>query len=88
MTTAVQRRGGTTVQHSTFTGLDREITIDTTKKTVVVHDGATAGGFPLQLELVSGTSLKTVNGVSLLGSGNLVISSGSSGSGFAHSFMF
>ena len=47
MATEVQRRGGTTTEHSTFTGADREITIDTTKNTVVVHDGATAGGFPL-----------------------------------------
>lgn len=47
MSTAVQFRGGTTVQHATFTGAGRELTVDTDKKTVVVHDGATAGGFPL-----------------------------------------
>lgn len=39
-------RGGTTAEHSAFTGADREITVDTTKKTLVVHDGTTAGGFP------------------------------------------
>lgn len=44
---ALRLRRGTTVQHSTFTGLDGEITVDTTKKTVVVHDGSTAGGIPL-----------------------------------------
>lgn len=44
---AVQHRRGTTSQHSTFTGLLAEITIDTDKKTVVVHDGSTAGGIPL-----------------------------------------
>jgi len=44
---ALQHRRGTTVQHSTFTGLVGEVTIDTTKKTVVVHDGTTAGGIPL-----------------------------------------
>ena len=43
----LQLRGGTTVQHSTFTGASKEVTVDTTKKTVVVHDGATAGGIPL-----------------------------------------
>lgn len=35
----------------------------------------------LQSKLVSGTSIKTVNGTSLLGSGNIVISGGSGGSG-------
>jgi hypothetical protein len=47
MSDAIQRRGGTTGEHATFTGLPREITIDTTKRVVVVHDGATPGGFPL-----------------------------------------
>ena len=47
MATAIQRRRGTTTQHNSFTGLAGEITIDTTKNTVVVHDGSTAGGFPL-----------------------------------------
>ena len=50
MATQVQFRGGTTVEHSTFTGAAREITIDTDKDTVVVHDGATAGGYPLAKE--------------------------------------
>ena len=44
---AVQIRRGTTSEHSTFTGLVGEITVDTTKDTLVVHDGATAGGIPL-----------------------------------------
>jgi hypothetical protein len=50
MATQVQRRRGTTAQHATFTGAVGEITIDTDKKTAVVHDGATAGGNPLALE--------------------------------------
>jgi hypothetical protein len=50
MTTAVQRRRGTTSQHSTFTGLEGEITVDTTKDTIVVHDGSTAGGIPILRE--------------------------------------
>ena len=44
---AIQLRRGTTSQHSTFTGLSGEVTVDTDKKTVVVHDGSTAGGIPL-----------------------------------------
>jgi hypothetical protein len=50
-TTAVQYRRGTTTEHATFTGLDGEFTIDTTKHTAVVHDGTTTGGFPLQKEI-------------------------------------
>jgi hypothetical protein len=44
---AFQRRRGTTAQHATFTGLLGELTVDTDKDVVVVHDGSTAGGFPL-----------------------------------------
>jgi hypothetical protein len=47
MATAIQRRRGNTAQHASFTGLAGEITIDTQKNTVVVHDGTTAGGYPL-----------------------------------------
>jgi len=47
MATAIQRRRGTSGQHSSFTGLAGEITIDTTNNTVVVHDGSTAGGHRL-----------------------------------------
>jgi hypothetical protein len=47
MSTALKLRRGTTAQHSSFTGAAGEITVDTDKKTVVVHDGVTAGGKPL-----------------------------------------
>jgi len=47
MTTAVQRRRGTTTEHASFTGLEGEISVNTTKDTLVVHDGSTAGGFEL-----------------------------------------
>ena len=47
MATAIQRRRGTAAQHSSFTGLAGEITIDTTNNTVVVHDGSTSGGHRL-----------------------------------------
>jgi hypothetical protein len=50
MSFAFQRRRGTTAQHASFTGLNAELTVDTDKKTVVVHDGATAGGVPLSKE--------------------------------------
>jgi hypothetical protein len=47
MAFAFQRRRGTTAQHASFTGLNAELTVDTDKEVVVVHDGSTAGGFPL-----------------------------------------
>ena len=46
----LQLRGGTTSEHSSFTGAAREVTVDTTKKTLVVHDGSQAGGTPLMKE--------------------------------------
>jgi hypothetical protein len=48
MSTQIQRRRGTTAEHSTFTGVEGELTVDTTKDTAVVHDGTTVGGHPLQ----------------------------------------
>lgn len=43
----VRLRRGTTAQHASFTGADGEVTFDTTKKALVVHDGVTAGGLPV-----------------------------------------
>jgi len=50
MATQVQFRRGTTGQHSAFTGAVGEVTVDTEKKTVCIHDAATPGGFPLLQE--------------------------------------
>ena len=50
MATQLKLRGGTTAQHASFTGAEKEVTVDTTKDTLVVHDGSTAGGFPLAKE--------------------------------------
>ena len=47
MATQVQFRGGTTTEHASFNGAAREVTVDTTKQTLVVQDGTTNGGFPL-----------------------------------------
>jgi len=43
----VQRARGTTAQNNAYTGAVGEITIDTDKDVTVVHDGTTAGGFPV-----------------------------------------
>ena len=44
MTKQVQRRRGTATQHTSFTGAEGEISVNTTNKSVHVHDGVTAGG--------------------------------------------
>ena len=56
---AIQFRRGTTTEHNSFTGLAGEVTVDTTKNTVVVHNGSTAGGYALALE---GAAVSTSTG--------------------------
>ena len=46
MATQLQLRRGTTTEQTSFTGAVGEVTLDTTKNVLVVHDGTTAGGFP------------------------------------------
>lgn len=43
----IQQFRGTTAQHKTYKGLPGELTVDTDKQVVVVHDGSTAGGHPM-----------------------------------------
>ena len=47
MATQVQFRRGTTAEHQSFKGADGEVTVDTSLKTVVIHDAITNGGFPV-----------------------------------------
>lgn len=47
MARQIQLRRGTAIQHTTFTGANGEVTVDTTNKTLRVHDGTTPGGTPL-----------------------------------------
>ena len=47
MATQLQLRRGTTTEHTSFTGAVGEVTVDTTKNVLVVHDGMTAGGTPM-----------------------------------------
>lgn len=132
MSTVLKFRRGNTAAANAFIGQEGELFVDTTKDTLVVHDGVTAGGVPLATEsyvttqisnlidsaptalntlnelaaalnddanfastvttslagkqdsLVSGTNIKTINGNSLLGSGDITISGG--GSSFSGSY--
>jgi hypothetical protein len=77
MSTALKLRRGTTAQHSTFTGAEGEVTVDTTKDTVVVHDGSTAGGFPLAKENGSAISATNLAYTGTLTGGTGVINIGS-----------
>lgn len=45
VTKRVQLRKGTEQEHTSFAGAVAEVTVDTTKKTLRVHDGSTVGGF-------------------------------------------
>ncbi len=47
MAKQLQLRKGTATEHDTFTGADGEVTVDTTNKTLRVHDGSTVGGIRL-----------------------------------------
>lgn len=55
------RRGDTTVANA-FTGQEGELFVDTTKDTLVVHDGVTAGGKPLATESYVTTQLNALIG--------------------------
>ena len=71
MAIQIQLRQGTTTEHNTFKGAVGEVTVDTTKDVPVVHDGVTAGGFPvaaranadgtISLIKKDGTSAGTIN---------------------------
>ena len=62
MAKLLKLRGGTTSQHGSFTGAEREVTVDTDKETLVVHNGSQAGGFPLARADGSGTTNFTITG--------------------------
>lgn len=59
MSTQVQLRRGTTAEHSSFTGAAGEVTVNTTINTVVVHDGSTAGGYPLLSSAAIGSTVQS-----------------------------
>lgn len=61
MATEIQFRRGTTSEHSSFTGAVGEVTVDTDKDTVVVHDNSTAGGIPLAKEVHSNKGFDHAN---------------------------
>ena len=61
MAITVQHRRGNTAQTAVFTGALAELTVDTDKKTLVVHDGTTPGGSPLATAAQSNTAGRYAN---------------------------
>lgn len=49
MPSILKLRRGTTSEHISFTGVEGELTADTSKDCVVLHDGLTAGGFEVAM---------------------------------------
>ncbi len=47
MAKQIQLRRGTTAENNGFTGAVGEVSVDTDKDVLVVHDGVTVGGFPV-----------------------------------------
>ena len=61
MPTALQLRRGSTSQNNSFTGAVGEVSVDTDKDTLRVHDGSTAGGF----EVITATATQTLTNKTL-----------------------
>ena len=78
MAIQIQLRQGTATEHNSFTGAVGEVTVDTTNKTLRVHDGSTVGGkvivgtrivtTPIDVNLENTTGVRIING---LGNTNL-----------------
>tara|TARA_Y100000758_G_scaffold269067_1_gene210373 strand:+ start:726 stop:1781 length:1056 start_codon:yes stop_codon:yes gene_type:complete len=78
MAKLLQLRGGTTSQHSSFTGAVREVTVDTDKDVLVVHDGSTAGGFPAHRDL-KGADIASADPLVIVAGSNYYIVTGTTG---------
>lgn len=57
---SIKRRRGTTTQHASFVGLIGELTVDTDKNVIVVHDGATSGGHEMADAGLTNVNLSTI----------------------------
>ena len=71
MAKLLKLRRGSTSQHSSFAGAEGEVTVDTDKDTLVVHDGSTNGGFPVLRASGGAQNISTTGTIS---SNNITIS--------------
>jgi len=78
MPTIVQFRRGTQTQNNNFQGADGELSVNTTSKSLRVHDGSTVGGYELALSDLSNVTSAVLPSLSIgTGAGSTeVISSG------------
>ena len=65
MATQLKIRRGTTAEHASFTGAEGEITLDTTKDTLVAHDNYTAGGRPMLREDLNNLANNSIEAVKI-----------------------
>ena len=77
MAIQLQVRRGTATQHDSFTGASGELTLNTTRNTLHVHNGSTAGGFETALanltNVITGSNLNL--GLGTINAGYLDITS-------------
>ena len=69
MAKLLKLRRGSTSQHSSFTGAEGEVTVDTTKDVLVVHDGSTAGGHAMAAQDMDNVPAGSILGTQLENSG-------------------
>lgn len=73
-TKRIQFRRGTSTDHSSFIGAEGEITVNTTNKSLHVHDGLTSNGFELLKTNFSNSVGGTINGNTTI-NGDLTLNS-------------
>lgn len=73
-TKRIQFRRGTNSEHSSFTGASGEITVNTTNKSLHVHDGVTQNGFELLRNDFNNSIGGTINGNTTI-TGDLTLNS-------------
>jgi hypothetical protein len=80
MSTQISYRKGTAAQNDAFTGALAEITVDTTNKTLRVHDGATTGGSNIATVAYVDTAISSLSANSITDGTSNVRIAGANGS--------
>lgn len=82
MAKQLQLRRGTTAEHASFTGAVGEVTVDSDKDTIVVHDGYTIGGIPMLRQDVNNLADQAIPVNKLIkGTANQLLRTNSAGTG-------
>ena len=78
MASVLKLRRGTTAQNDSFTGQEGEVTYDTQRKELRLHDGSTAGGFVIQ----NATTSSGVDGLQYYAANNTLVLTTPAGDSF------